>query len=494
MPHPPTSLKNENLALLRNKAFCPNYNRGELTPGIVHIGVGNFHRAHQSWYLHRLMQNGDAHDWAIIGAGVRPYDVEMRLNLQKQDYLSTLIELDPEGMSVEIVGSMIGYLPVETDNGALIAQMCNPEIRIVSLTVTEGGYYVQSAGGGFDHQHADIMFDVQNPRRPRTAFGAIVEAFRLRRQARQNAFTVLSCDNLHCNGEVARQTILGLAELIDPDLAAWINAKATFPNSMVDCIVPASGAEASAQAAKMGIADPVVVTHENFRQWVLEDKFCAGRPNWQEAGVTFSEDVLAFESQKIRILNAGHQIVANSAELLGLELISTAMQNDLIRKLFNKIQVAEIIPHVAPVSGLTPAQYVKLVEKRFLNPSVKDTVRRVCFDGSSRHPGFVLPSLRDALVQNTAISGLAFAEAAWAKMCLGRRENGSEIAPNDPSWDTLKTCAQRAVANPCIWLEQQNIYGDLVENTRFRNAFCKWFQILATQGVNPAIQSYLKGG
>ena len=220
MLHPPTSLKNENLALLRNKAFCPNYNRGELTPGIVHIGVGNFHRAHQSWYLHRLMQNGDAHDWAIIGAGVRPYDVEMRLNLQKQDYLSTLIELDPEGMSVEIVGSMIGYLPVETDNGALIAQMCNPEIRIVSLTVTEGGYYVQSAGGGFDHQHADIMFDVQNPRRPRTAFGAIVEAFRLRRQARQNAFTVLSCDNLHCNGEVARQTILGLAELINPDLAA----------------------------------------------------------------------------------------------------------------------------------------------------------------------------------------------------------------------------------------------------------------------------------
>ena len=219
----------------------PRYNRTALTPGIVHIGVGNFHRAHQAWYLHRLMQGGDAHDWAIIGAGVRPYDAAMRDKLLDQDCLTTLIQLDPHNTSVEVIGSMIDYLPIEEGNGALIRAMADPAIRIVAMTVTEGGYYTDPATKGFDAAHPDIQHDAAHPRTPRTAFGAIVEALRLRREGGHGPFTCQSCDNLQSNGAILRQTVVSLARLSDPALADWIDQHASFPNSMVDCIAPAVG-------------------------------------------------------------------------------------------------------------------------------------------------------------------------------------------------------------------------------------------------------------
>ena len=231
-----------NLDKLPGSISHPNYERSQLTPGMVHIGVGNFHRAHQAWYLHRLMQQGLAMDWGIIGSGVRaPYDHQMRQRLLGQDCLTTLIELDPSGVSAEIVGSMIDYLPVESGNAPLISAMANPAIRIVSLTVTEGGYYTDPASGEFDAEHPEIVFDARNPEVPNTAFGAIIAALKLRRERGHLPFTVLSCDNLMGNGAVARQTVVSLAKLSDPSLADWIMENASFPNSMVDCIVPATG-------------------------------------------------------------------------------------------------------------------------------------------------------------------------------------------------------------------------------------------------------------
>jgi len=271
----------------------PQYDRTALTPGIVHIGVGNFHRAHQAWYLHRLMQAGEAHDWAIIGAGVRPYDAVMREKLLAQDCLTTLVELDPDNVSAEVVGSMIDYLPIEEGNAPLIAQMADPAIRIVAMTVTESGYYIDPVTKGFDAAHPDL----QHPK--------------LRRAAGHAPFTVLSCDNLQGNGDILRQTVVSLARLSDPELADWIDAYVTFPNSMVDCIAPATGPKELALAHDFGIKDTAVVTHEAFRQWVMEDKFCAGRPAWDTVGATFSDEVHAFETMKIRILNAGHQVIAN---------------------------------------------------------------------------------------------------------------------------------------------------------------------------------------
>ncbi len=472
----------------------PTYDRSALTPGIVHIGVGNFHRAHQAWYLHRLMQNGQAHDWAILGAGVRPYDAAMREKLLAQDCLTTLIELDPAQTSAEVVGSMIDYLPIEEGNGALIRAMADPAIRIVGLTVTESGYYIDPVSKGFDAAHADIVHDAANPDTPRTAFGAIVAALRLRRDAGQGPFTGLSCDNLQGNGDILRQAVVSLARMSDPALADWIEANGSFPNSMVDCIAPATGPAEIAQAREFGVNDAAPVTHEAFRQWVIEDDFCAGRPNWDQVGATFSDEVHAYEKMKIRILNAGHQVLANVGEVLGIETISATMAHPAIRGMFHRVQAEEITQTVAPVPGMTPLAYLELIEQRFSNPRIVDTTRRVAFDGSARHTGFVLPVLRDQLAAGRSVSGLALVEALWARMCAGTRENGSEIVANDPIWDELQALAQAARERPEAWLEQDRLYGDLAQAEAFRDAFVAWLTLIWDTGAVAAMTAYTQDG
>ncbi|MGR3660178.1 MAG: mannitol dehydrogenase family protein [Paracoccaceae bacterium] len=488
-----TVLNNAFLAVMPKEIRRPTYDRSALTPGIVHIGLGNFHRAHQAWYLHRLMEQGLAYDWAIIGAGVRPYDREMRSKLEAQDYLTTLIELDPKGSSVEVVGSMIGYVPIEEGNGPLIEQMADPAIRIVSLTVTEGGYFVDPVSKCFDADHPDIQHDAAHPGRPRTAFGAMVAALKLRRDRGIGPFTGQSCDNLQGNGNILRQTVVTLARLSDPVLAEWIDTNCTFPNSMVDCIVPATGEKERALARGFGIDDAVPVTHEDFRQWVIEDTFCTGRPDWDKVGATFSDNVHGFETQKIRILNAGHQIIASAGEVLGILTVSEIMEHDLIHRMFRKIGTEEIVPHVAPMPGMTPDQYLDLIDRRVSNPAIVDTTRRVAFDGSSRHPGFILPTVRDGLKNGGPVEGLALAEATWARMCEGTREDGSEIEPNDPFWGVLSAQAQMARENPLRWLAMRQTYGNLADEPRFANAFVKWLTLIYRDGIDATIHRYLDG-
>ncbi|MCA1775640.1 MAG: mannitol dehydrogenase family protein [Loktanella sp.] len=485
-----TPLSLATLTDLPDGVRVPSYARGDLSPGIVHIGLGNFHRAHQAWYLHRLMDAGKAHDWAIIGAGVRPGDAAARDKMLAQDCLTTLIELDPAGKSAEVTGSMIGFIPVEENNAALIEAMTAPAIRIVSLTVTEGGYY-QAGDGSFDADHADMVHDAAHPDAPRSAFGAMVAALRARRDAGHGPFTCQSCDNLQGNGDILRQTVAGLARLSDPDLAAWIDGNCTFPNAMVDCIVPATGPSELTLARSFGVADAVPVTHENFRQWVIEDRFCAGRPPWEDLGVTITDDVHVFEAMKLRCLNAGHQIIANSGELLGVETIAGCMSHPLVHGLFRKVALQEIVPHVAAVPGMTPEAYVDLIDQRFANPEIRDTVRRVAFDGSSRHTGFLLPVVRDALKAGTPVSGLALVEALWARMCEGTREDGSAIAPNDPMWDDLQAAAKSAKNRPAAWLEQRRIYGDLAVQATFADAFSNWLSLIWQDGTEAALQAYL---
>ncbi len=469
----------------------PHYDRKALTPGIVHIGLGNFHRAHQAWYLHRLMQDGLCHDWAIIGAGVRPADTAMRDRLLAQDCLTTLVELDPDRTAAEVTGAMIGFVPVEDGNGPLIRLMADPAIRIVSLTVTEGGYY-RDAGGDFDAAHPDIVHDAAQPATPRTAFGAIVAALSLRRAADGGPFTVQSCDNLQGNGAILRQTVVGLARLSDPALADWIDSRCSFPNSMVDCIVPATGPRELDLARAFGIDDRAPVTHESFRQWVIEDDFCAGRPDWDRVGATFSDHVHDYETMKIRVLNAGHQVIANVGDLLSQPTIASCMAHPAIHALFRKVQETEILPHVHPVPGITPAAYLDLIDRRFSNPAIVDTTRRVAFDGSSRHPGFILPILRDALRTGSPVEGLALVEALWARMCAGTREDGTVIEPNDPRWTDLARAALEARARPRAWLEQHWIYGDLAGAERFAAAFDRWLGLIWAKGSSAAVSAYLE--
>ncbi|WP_170576111.1 mannitol dehydrogenase family protein [Ruegeria atlantica] len=487
----PVRLRLDSLADLPATVRHPAYQRSDLTPGIVHIGLGNFHRAHQAWYIHHLMQQGQAHDWAIIGAGLRNYDAEMRERLVEQDCLTTLIELDPNGVSAEVIGPMIDYLPIEVGNVALIQKMADPSIRIVSLTITEGGYYLDSNTCTFDTDHEDIRHDAKNPNQPRTAFGAIVAALRQRRAGGFKPFTTLSCDNLQGNGAILRNCVVSLARMSDPDLADWIDENGAFPNSMVDCIVPATTDQVVSQCLALGIDDHAPVSHENFRQWVIEDDFCAGRPPLDQVGVTLTHDVHSYETMKLRILNGGHQLLANVGEILNVPTISACMQDPDILAFFRKVQAEEILPYVEAVPGTTAKEYLELVERRFANTAIHDTTRRVAFDGSARHPGFLMPSLRDALASGSSANGLALAEAFWCRMCAGVREDGSEIAPNDPLWENLYETALAARTDPGLWLEQRLYGGGFGRGTKFSDAFALWLTKIWQSGSRAVSAEYV---
>ena len=262
---------------------------------------------------------------------------------------------------------------------------------------------------------------------------------------------------------------------------------------MVDCIVPATGPAEIALVQSIGIDDRAPVTHERFRHWVIEDDFCAGRPDWERVGATMTGEVHRFETMKLRILNGGHQIVANAGELLGIETIAEATAHPVISALLHKVETEEILPQVSAVPGFTPPDYLDLVERRFRNPRIVDTTRRVAFDGSSRHPGFILPSIRERLAAGAPVDGLAMVEALWARYCLGRREDGSAIAPNDPAWDALVARAEAARHAPQAWLELAEVYGDLSGSEPFSSAFARHLDRIYADGVIGAIQAYLEG-
>ena len=386
---------------------------------------------------------------------------------------------------------MIDYVPVEEGNASLVTRMAGPDIRIVSLTVTEGGYYIDSSDGGFDATHPDILHDAANPQSPRTAFGAMIEALRLRRKHGHAAFSGLSCDNLQGNGVILRRTVVSLAKMSDRTLPLGLTDNCSFPNSMVDCIVPATGPDELELVRRFGIDDASPVTHENFRQWVIEDDFRAGRPDWDRLGATFCDDVPAFETMKLRILNGGHQIIALPGELLGIGTIAQTMAYPLIRQFLDKVVREEIAPYVAAVPGMKPLAYLELVDRRFSNPEIRDTTRRVAFDGSSRQPGFLIPSIRDGLKHGTPVGGLALATAMWCRYCEGQREDGLKIEANDPNWSELNMTALAARSNPALWLEQRRYYGDLADNPTFLKAFIDWHSCLGSNGVQSSIELYI---
>ena len=412
----------------------------------------------------------------------------MRDALLAQDCLSTVIELDPAGKSARRIGAMTGFIEVQPDNAALIAAMTAPEIRIVSLTVTEGGYFIDPATGAFDPTDPEIAADATNPHR--TAFGAIIAALKARRAVGIPAFTVMSCDNLPGNGHVTQAAVVGLARLSDPALADWIAENVAFPNGMVDRITPGTGPRERALAVSFGLNDPVPVTCEPFRQWVLEDTFPTGRPALEAVGVTFSSDVHAYEAMKIRILNGGHATIAYPGGLLDIEYVHEAMAHPLILGFLNKLETTEIIPTVAPVPNTDLGEYYAMIVQRFSNPEVADTERRLCLDGSNRQPKFIVPSIRDALAAGGSVAGLALVSALWCRYCFGTTDSGAVTPPNDPNWDALTALAAVAKVTPAAWLGMTAVYGDLGQNAVFAEAFDRALRQLWSDGVPATLQAY----
>jgi mannitol 2-dehydrogenase len=486
-----TRLSLDGLAALPRGVGRPGYARGELAPGIVHFGVGNFHRGHMAVYLDQLFEAGRDRDWAIVGAGVTDHDSRMRTALAGQDWLTTVVEQSEQRSNARVTGAMVDFL-VPGDGAAIAARLADPRIRIVSLTVTEGGYFIDSATGSFDAGHPAIRADAANPDDPRTVFGLILAGLRRRRQAGTAPFTVLSCDNLPHNGAVTGNAVAGLAAAIDPALAAWVQAEVAFPNAMVDRVVPATGErERQLLRDQFGVEDAAPVFCEDFRQWVLEDRFPAGRPALEAAGATFVANVTPFETMKLRILNGGHALIAYPAALMGITYVHEALRHELVGGLLAKVAKSEILPIVPPVPGVDLADYLALIQRRFANPKIGDTVRRLCHDGSNRQPKFIIPSIKDRLAQGAPVDGLALGSALWCRYCAGSTESGAEIAANDPSWERLQERARAARSDPRAWLGMRDIYGDVADSPVFAAAFGASLEALWADGTAAVLRRYL---
>jgi mannitol 2-dehydrogenase len=463
---------------------APKYQRSDLRAGIVHIGVGNFHRAHQAVYLDDLFNAGRDHDWAIVGAGVRDPDVTIREKLKEQDWLTTVVEQEADTTRVHVTGSMIDFVK-PYDTAALLDALSAPNIRIVSLTVTEGGYYISPATQHFDPAHPDVVYDSQHPEAPKTAFGLIAAGLKRRRAVGIAPFTVMSCDNIPGNGHVTENAVAGLAERADPELARWIRADVAFPNSMVDRITPATtDRERAILREKCGLEDNWPVFCEEFRQWVVEDKFPAGRPALETVGVTFTSDVSPYELMKIRILNGGHAAIAYPAGLLDIHFVHEAMADEQMTK-------SEVQPVVPPPPNTSLDDYRELIARRFANPKIGDTIQRLCFDGSNRQPKFILPTLGDRLKAGGSFWGLALVSALWCRYCYGETESGKPIAPNDPSWKQLQEAAKSARSDPVAFLQLRHIFGDLSGNPNYVRAFSDALSALWARGVRSTLSDYL---
>jgi mannitol 2-dehydrogenase len=489
----PVKLSARNLANLPDGVTTPKYDAAALSGGILHFGVGNFHRAHQAVYLDDLFNLGGDRDWAIVGAGVLPADAAARDKFARQDWLATVVEQDATRMSARVTAAMIDYLK-PGDTAAIVERLADPAIRIVSLTITEGGYFIDPATGSFNAAHPAIAADAASPDAPMTVFGLIVAGLKRRKAAGTPPFTIMSCDNIPHNGVVTRNAVVGLARLSDRALAGWIERSIAFPNGMVDRITPATGdRERTILADSFGIEDEWPVFCETFRQWVLEDNFPAGRPALEKVGVQFVPDVSPYELMKIRILNGGHAVIAYPAGLMDIEFVHEAMENPLVRGFLRKVERDEIIPSVPPVPDTDLADYYALIETRFANPKIGDTVRRLCLDGSNRQPKFIVPTIADRLKAGGGIAGLALESALWCRYCFGETDSGQTIAPNDPSWDRLQMASRMARSDPSAWLSMDDVYGAVGNAPIFRQTFASWLGSLWNDGTETVLRRYIAG-
>ncbi|PXW32244.1 UNVERIFIED_CONTAM: mannitol 2-dehydrogenase [Williamsia faeni] len=472
----------------------PGYARSELSCGIVHFGVGGFHRAHQAMYLDRLFeQDPQSRTWAICGVGVLPSDARMRDALVAQDGLYTLTLKHRDGVAeTSVIGSIAEYLYAPDDPEAVIAKLASPETKIVSLTITEGGYNFSATTGEFDLSNPAVAADLEPDSVPRTTFGLVTAALARRRDQGLPSFTVMSCDNIEANGHIARDTFTSFARHKDSALADWIAQNTCFPSSMVDRITPATTPEQIDEVAeRTGIDDRWPVVAEPYTQWVLEDSFSDGRPQLESVGVQVVGDVGPYELMKLRLLNAGHQTLCYFGYLMDYRYVHDAVQDPLVRKLLREYMSSEARPTLQPVPGVDVDQYIDTLIERFSNPAIADTIARLCQDSSDRIPKWLLPVIRSRLAAGGKIDCAAAVVATWTRYAEGVDEHGDPIDVVDPLADSLTPLARQSRDEPLAFVGNTALFGDLAQQQGFTRPYLWALETLRTKGARELLTELL---
>jgi fructuronate reductase len=423
-------LNHDTMDRLPASVLRPRYDRRQLETGIIHLGIGNFHRAHQAVYTDTVLGTRGG-DWGICGVSLRHPGVRDRM--ASQDNLYTVVEKEGADRRYRLIGAVADVIYAPEDPERLINRMTDPRIRIVSLTITEKGYHHDPASNRLNPSHPDIRHDLENRDTPRTAAGYIVKTLESRRAAGTFPFTVLSCDNLRENGHTLKTVVCDFASLIDDGLAQWIENEVAFPCTMVDRIVPPS-TEADRHAAQndLGLADSALIVTEPFCQWVLEDRFPSGRPAWDNAGAIFSSEVKAFETMKLRLLNGAHSTMAYLGYLSGKASVADCMAWEALRNLIHTLMHDEILPTVRTPSGYDAVGYIDALMARFANPGLNHSTWHIAMDGSQKLPPRLLDTIRAQLATHQPIDLLCLAVAAWMRFVCGWDENGKAIEISDP--------------------------------------------------------------
>ncbi len=485
-----TPLRAATMACFADRVSTPGYDRSRITTGIVHFGVGGFHRAHQAMYVDRLLERGRGHEWGICGVGVLPGDRRMRDVLRAQDGLYTLSTVAPDGTwTTRTIGSLVEYRYAPDDPEAVVAKLADPATRIVSLTITEGGYHIDAATGEFDPDDPGIRADLAGNAPPRTVFGLITEALTRRRSRGIAPFTVLSCDNIEGNGNVARRMFGAFAALRDPGLGAWVADEVRFPNSMVDRITPVTPPGATGEIERRyGLTDRWPVVTEPFAQWVLEDSFSLGRPAFEEVGVQIVADVTPYELMKLRLLNASHQALCYFGYLSGYRLVHEAAQDPAFRRFLTRYMDAEATPTLRAVPGVDLDDYKRTLLDRFANPAIGDTIARLCAESSDRIPKWLLPVARAQLATGGPIDCAAAVVASWARYAEGVDEQGQPIEVVDRLRDRLVPLARRQREQPTAFLGERSLFGDLIDHPRFVTAYLAALDSLRSRGARATVE------
>jgi mannitol 2-dehydrogenase len=485
--NPLLTLNRSALKHLPPRVSKPGFALDRVRSGIVHLGVGGFHRSHMARYLNNLMNmSPDALRWGILGAGLTPEDDLIEKALVSQDFLYTLIERNGASENISVIGSLTGFISAHKNTAALIRAMCDPAVKIVSLTITPNGYCLNPSTRRLDLANPMIARDFATPSNPGSAIGVLAEAYRRRRTAGLEPFTAVSCDNIPHNGRVLRNALLDYSGAFDPGLAEWIGSPAAcFPNTMVDRITPATRAEdITGLASNYGIVDNWPVISEAFSQWVVEDRFGGERPELEKVGVQFVENVFPYELMKLRLLNGSHLAIAVLGRLMGFEYVDEAMRNGKIRGFMKALMDRETGPTLLAVPGVDLDKYKATLVERFANPAIKDQLERINTDAPLN---VLVDPATDRLERGASVDLLALAIAAWIRRIRGRDETGARIEIRHPLAKHLLSRAAEAGSDPRPILQIKQLFGELGSNEHFVSTTARWLRSLDAVGTEKTL-------